>query len=175
MKLEEIARSGRINLAFESWRSLLHDYRTFKNNESISPVILKEMRIRTEKSRAVFKRSHNKITMVILFADKYYIVRPDIENHIQVKEYYNAEEIKGFDGEDAAIIKIYQIAGKIRNIIKKRKELREKVKATPEEKDELWSEYKTLGKELERLDPFNPDLQIGILGKSFFAGLADQG
>ena len=48
------------------------------------------------------------------------------------------------------------------------------VKDTPEIRGEWWPQYHKDQKELAQLSPFDPEVDIGILGKPYFAGLADQ-
>jgi hypothetical protein len=124
MSLEKLAKAGKIQLKFESFKSLLHDYFAFKKKKKtlLLSLVLKEVQIRTEKSRAVFKRVNDKVEMFVLYPDKYYIVKPDAEEHIQVKNYNTNIDLKGFNAEEAATIQIYQIAGKMRNVIQRKKQ-----------------------------------------------------
>jgi hypothetical protein len=68
----------------------------------------------------------------------------------------------------------FRIVEKIDTLEKTMIIIREKVQENPEKRGELWPRYSALKKELAMLDPYDEQIDIGILGKPLDAGFADQ-
>ena len=56
-------------------------------------------------------------------------------------------------------------------IIAQLKAIREEVKGNYDLANMKWREYYSLQKKLQKLDPENPELKLGIHGLPYFAGL----
>ena len=69
----------------------------------------------------------------------------------------------------------FRIVEKIDILEKALIRIREKVQEDTEKRDTLWPRYYALQKELTVLNPYDEQIDIGILGKPFDAGLADLG
>ena len=61
----------------------------------------------------------------------------------------------------------------IDEIIARMKTIRDIVKADDTKANDYWREYHELETDLRKLDPYNSELNIGIHGKPYFAGLKD--
>ena len=175
--VERALRQGRVDLSKESAEALLKDYEKFKNNKIVGPVVIEE----------IFKRTGNTVTPTMLEGKYGYtlVLYPDYWR-LSGGEYdpgfnmpYPIDKnslwiLKPTDYQKT-LIELYHLRAKITSAEKKIREVREKVKQHPEERRSLFSEFHSAMKELERLNPFDSELDYGILGKPFFVGLADQG
>ena len=189
-ELEELAYKNKINLRVEGTEALLHDYEVFKNNPVIHSLIVKEILRRTEKIMFIKIRGDWHSEIYLGFSKTGWTVEPRFIGapalaDLQRIEHFSYDdkgikEMEKYIGGDwdnpqyKTIAKLYLIAGRIRFLIEKLKRIREQVKTQPESRSSLWHSYKAAQDELASLDPSSEETKIGILGKRYFVGLADQ-
>ncbi len=185
--LEMLAKKGKLNLRREGWQALLHDYDAFKNNSIIHLLIVAEMMRRTGKRWTVKVGEDWHCETYISFHQDGWDLWPrykeapaviNAQHERNNRAYFERnllELIDGLESKERCKAMVYIIAGRIRELKKKLAGIRKEVKERPERRSELWSEYKETQEVLEHLSPYDVDLNIGILGKPFFAGFADQG
>ncbi len=68
----------------------------------------------------------------------------------------------------------FRIVEEIDELVERMRRIREQVRENPDSRGRWWNEYKKAKEKLLELDPYNVELDIGIFGKPFGSGLADQ-
>ena len=170
----------KMNLSKLSNEALLNDYKRFKRDKNIEPLLIQEIFRRTQNINILEKEDHNSTWYLKLYPNHWEVWRmidnPFNSTHpTEMKGNYPVSEAAIFNTgiKPNALVKLYTIRGKIQNLMDELVEIRSEVAEHPEKRFSLFPDFHTVMKELERLDPFNPELDKGIMGKSIFGALID--
>jgi hypothetical protein len=177
MLLYKAIEQNKVDLSKPSNKALLKDYEQFKKDKVVEPMIIQEIFRRTKEP--VYLTNDDEMGGFTLFlypdhwrlVDKYWIDGAAEEGQYPIDE----RHLRIFkpSKEQQTTIELYTIRGKIQNLIDEIIEIRREVAENPDKRFSLFSDFHRDIKELEKLDPFNPELDKGIMGKPIFGSLID--
>ena len=177
--LVEAIRQGRVHVSRLGNEALLKDYGKFQYDKVIGPILLKEIFRRTKDVKWLEKDDTMRGFHLLLYpdhwrlVDRYWIGEPSDEGEYPIDDdhlwIFNPSK------EQKSTIQLYTLRAKIQTLVKRIKAVRAEVKKDPEKARKFWNRMYTAQKQLEKLDPYNRELDYGIYGLPFDAGLVDQG